>query len=64
MTTDGHAGGMHGPAESSRSIEEFGEGDRRSEVVDQGGTFWVDERDVDGHQPPVVDQCQGSLGRL
>jgi hypothetical protein len=24
----------------------------------------VDEGDVDGHQPPVVDQCQGSLGRL
>ncbi len=64
MTTNGHAGGVHGPAESSCPVEEFGEGDRRPEVVDQGGTFGVDERDVDGHQPPVVDQCQGSLGRL
>ena len=64
MTTSGHAGGVHGPAESSRPVEEFGEGDRRPEVVDQGETFGVDERDVDGHQPPVVDQCQGSLGRL
>ena len=50
-------------------VEQLSEGSGRAVIVDHRNPVRIahggkDGRRISRHQPPVVDQCQGSLGRL